>query len=746
MSNVSLEPLQVVELVQPRCALTYGSSPCTAEVGVTGNRKCFNTRKTCQDPDNYNPNPNLCANPGFEDGDTAWTKGTTWSILSDANARTGSWVARKTAAVGNRTSISGTAVACLPGERFTATCWLKSASATSDTCRIAFRWLNSSMAAVLVTAGTGVSLTTSYQQATVSGTAPAGSAFVRVEVAPPVANAHTIYLDDVELRGPSEIVWRFTRPVAALPSDWVSAAGNTIRTNPLPFLANVSTSPTRLNIGGGSTDSTPLGVRASVNVTLRDAPWDDSIEDKYLSERSYVPFRQGTFWSKWLARNPYHSRYTLRVLDGYRGQLPSEMQSRTYLVDRINGPDANGAVTITAKDPLRLADDKRTRFPPPSDIALVDAIDSTQTSGVEVSCAESELTADYGNTGSTRYLRFGDEILSYTGYTGGPDTFTLTGVTRAAVGTTGEEHDIADNGQRVGRYESMPVWEIAADLLLNYTALDPAFIDLEQWAEEGNAYLTPFSLTGTVAEPTAVSELLAELTEQCPFYIWWDERQQLIPLRVVRPPIGEAVKAINDNQHILAGSQQLREDPTQRISRIYLYFKQRDPTRPLNDVGNYRQVRLRIDADAESESEHGEVRVKQIFSRWLTSAGQAIHTTVRILARLRDQVQFLTFEVHAKDRDIKTADVVEVSTRVVVDDTGEVATGRWQVFECEEVMPGERIRYDCQRFTFAGRIMLWADEDAPDYIEASDDEKRDNGYFADEKGAMEDGDFGYQWV
>lgn len=42
-----------VEIELPVCTLTYGEAPCTAAIGVTGEKKCFNTRKTCQDINNY---------------------------------------------------------------------------------------------------------------------------------------------------------------------------------------------------------------------------------------------------------------------------------------------------------------------------------------------------------------------------------------------------------------------------------------------------------------------------------------------------------------------------------------------------------------------------------------------------------------------------------------------------------------------------------------------------------------------
>jgi hypothetical protein len=43
----------VVEVDVPICSLTYGVAPCTAELGVTGPAKCFNTLATCQDRENF---------------------------------------------------------------------------------------------------------------------------------------------------------------------------------------------------------------------------------------------------------------------------------------------------------------------------------------------------------------------------------------------------------------------------------------------------------------------------------------------------------------------------------------------------------------------------------------------------------------------------------------------------------------------------------------------------------------------
>ena len=51
------EKFWVIEIDLDYCDNTYGIAPCTAQVGVTGTQKCFNTAKTCQDRPNYIKSP-----------------------------------------------------------------------------------------------------------------------------------------------------------------------------------------------------------------------------------------------------------------------------------------------------------------------------------------------------------------------------------------------------------------------------------------------------------------------------------------------------------------------------------------------------------------------------------------------------------------------------------------------------------------------------------------------------------------
>ena len=85
----------------------------------------------------------------------------------------------------------------------------------------------------------------------------------------------------------------------------------------MPFLESIETTPTKINPGGGDSNASPFGERASVTITLNDAPHTDNLVDPYLSTRSYSPLARSTFWRKWLARNPYYSGRAIRIREGY---------------------------------------------------------------------------------------------------------------------------------------------------------------------------------------------------------------------------------------------------------------------------------------------------------------------------------------------------------------------------------------------------------------------------------------------
>src|SRR5690625_134268 len=513
----------------------------------------------------------------------------------------------------------------------------------------------------------------------------------------------------------------------------------------VPSIRRISTAPTVINPGGGGRRSGPLGQRASLSVTFQDHPSSDLLTDPYLDERGVDALRQGTFWTKWLARNPYYNNRIVRVYDGYVGDELAEMTSRTYLIDKIEGPNSRGEVTLHAKDVLRLADNDKALAPAPSLGALRVDYNKDATGNIEVVGA---TTADYPSSGTIRINR---EVFRYTGRSMSGNTLRFTGVTRATDGTERHDHKAGDRVQVCLRYNEVRVEELAREWLQDYAGVPSEYIPFAEWQAEADLWLDQFDFTGLITEPTGVTQLLGEICEQALFYIWWDERAQLIRMQAIAPRIYEDVEQIDDRRNIIADSIDLRDEPSSRVSQVWVFWGVRDAAARLNQDDNYTRLRVRADLDAEKPEQYDDSRVRKIYSRWIHTEGQAINLSTRILNKLRDNPRTMTLELDAKDRRFWTGDVIDVLTRNSVNFLGEPQADRWQILSAEEIEAGHRVKYvlDLYEFGVSGLHGRWMEVSAPNYEDATETERLAGAWWADADGRIPDGSEsadGYQWI
>lgn len=537
---------------------------------------------------------------------------------------------------------------------------------------------------------------------------------------------------DRERFSPEPLVLRFCKPGERLPDVYC-----------IPSVQSVSTAPTEINPGGGSQNSGPLGKRASIRVSFNDHPHSDNVVDPYVTERGYNPVERGTFWAKWIARNPYYNNRVLRVREGYVGQALTDMVTRTYLVDKIDGPDSRGRVQITAKDVLKLADNDRAQAPRPSAGELM--IDYGEDDTISFLRVTRALAAEYPAPGT---VRINGELMRYSGVSTISDSeIRLTGITRATDGSERDSHDAGDRVQVCLRYTNKRVDQLAYEWLTQFGEIPTAWINLAEWQAEASLWLQQFDLTGLITEPTGVTDLLSEITEQCLFFIWWDERAQKIRLQAIKPPVFQVVPKISDYANVIADSAQITQDPKGRVSQVWVFWGQRDPTEDLEKESNYRKVRIRADLEAEGAQQYGEQRIRKIYSRWLHSDAQAVNVTARLLSRYRSNPRYATISVDAKDRAMWTGDVVDMLHRGVVDDTGAPLETRYQILSAEETVPGHSVEYRLEVYEYSinFRIGLWTEASAPPYASASDTQKATGAWWADANGKV-GGDPGYNWT
>lgn len=503
----------------------------------------------------------------------------------------------------------------------------------------------------------------------------------------------------------------------------------------IPSLVSVSTSPAKINAAGANPDASGLGNRALVNVAFQDHQHTDRIVDPYLSDRTWDPLDadRGTFWTRWIARNKHRQNAVINIYEGYAGQTLAEMRKRTYFVQSVTPPTAGGRVQIQGKDIMTKLEERKSQAPLASPGLLFEDIDETATSLT----IAGGLIADYPIEQFVGTVRIGDEVITFTSRSITENGLVISGLTRGADNTTAQAHSSGDTVQRCRRYVDRGIAFVLLDLLANWGGIPLKHLDYAGWLAEVTDYLGLYRITTLITSPTAVVDLISELQISCRFYLWWDDRDAKIKMKAIRGVDVEPLTITAEN-HIIADSFSIQEQPRERISQIWFHFGQINPTRDLEDEANYR-VFIRANLASETPEEHGEPSIRKIYSRWLVSEALASSTASAIMVRYVDVPRQAKFRLDAKDRANWVTDSFYISHPTDVDQFGNRRLQQWTVISAHEVVPGEIVEYLCQDTTLNGQIYRVMADGSVDYNDLTAPPAFGATYIGNSNGFLSDG-------
>ncbi len=391
---------------------------------------------------------------------------------------------------------------------------------------------------------------------------------------------------------------------------------------------DVSMTPGSISLGEN------LGTRSSLTVTFSDHRWSDAGQgfDKYVAERPYDPFGQGTFWGKFRARQPSLRGRPIRLIRGFLGQTLAEMEPRHFIMESFDGPSRDGRYSITAKDALKMADGDRAQAPKLSNGFLVAPLSNSATTTTLSPAGIGNL--EYPASGLVAIG--GKEICSYTR---SGDVLTLT---RAQNNTEAVAHQAQDRVQVCLQYIGQDPAVIIRDLLVNFASVPASYIDLTAWQSETDSFLKRL-YSAVIAEPTSVNTLVAELIQQAALAVWWDDVSRKIRLQVLRA-ISTAAARFGDS-NVMTGSLRIAEQPDKRISQIWTYFGQINPLKKVDDADNYRSSALTV--HLERQTDYGTPAIKRIYARWIPAFGRqvALRANAIQLGRFLDAPRKFSFDV-----------------------------------------------------------------------------------------------------
>jgi hypothetical protein len=536
-----------------------------------------------------------------------------------------------------------------------------------------------------------------------------------------------------------QVRWLFTKPGMPVPRLTDLSDPDDILTNAYPVLRDISfTTKTKMNPGGSRDTESPFGVFGSFTARLTDFTVKDDVADPYAGERNI----SGSFWGLFRARlGEAYSQLEAYIYRGYRGQDLSTMQVMRYDVQSFDAKV--GECRIEGRDPTARTAGSKAQFPRASDLQLVAAIDAV-TTVIQVGGTEADLSAVFGNVAGRRAIRIGTELIEYTGHTALSGVYTLTGVVRGIGGTVAASHAQDDLCQRAGWYREIPLYLVGQDLMENHAGLN-GLVDAAAWAIEGGRYLPTLRVRETfVTSPVPVQDLMAEIMRDGMFSAWWDAIDGTIPLLAVRPPMG-AVPVLSDRAHIIAPGVDVGSNPDDRITRVVIYYNQVNPTTRLDEKTNYRNGRLRVIGGLESPNyADGTVRERAFYSRWISTNAQALLVGASLLRRFGETPKYATAILDAKDRGVRVGDVISLDTYSLVDAWGNKFLENWQVISRDEPIPGHNVQVVLQTSEQAGRFAIIMANDAPDYADATAEERLSGCWLADDlTGLMPNGDDPY---
>jgi len=502
----------------------------------------------------------------------------------------------------------------------------------------------------------------------------------------------------------------------------------------IPFLDNVKGDSGQLD------PENSLGKRGQITVNLMDAPHDDTEIDPYLDERSYSALERGTFWPRFRARFPF---YQGRKLEWYQGYYPfarANAKKRTYIIEDLKGWGRTKSITIIAKDPLKLADDKRAQWPRPSTGLLTSTLSAVATPTTMDITTGTATEYDLEDYETTAVVLIGSEIIPYTGTTVITGGVRLTGVgTRGTVGdyvTPVAAHDAGVAVQKCANFSAMKVPRVLQVLLEQGGNVPPSYIDYATWESEYDTWLAGFRVTRLICKPEGVTSIIKELIPQSNTWaLWWDNESAKIRYQVVRPlDYDELIETLSDDNHIIAGSLIAQDDSDRLLNQLLVQYGQIDPTKDAKEGTNYREGFVTLDVGSQSAREHGQVFSNTINGRWHGTGNRSelIAIADRLL-QARSAVPIrVEFDVDRKDDDAKTGQFVTLDTSAIVDMYGEPKPTIVRIIQQDA--GGDTVRYVARQELLAtgfARIAPDSYAEGYEYTTATAQEKLRYAFIAD---------------
>lgn len=479
-----------------------------------------------------------------------------------------------------------------------------------------------------------------------------------------------------------------------------------------------------------STDYLPTEIKDSltisgrVKIVIADEPDTDYGIDPYISTRTLPA--PGTYWKKFIARNPNYQGRPVRIYEGFLGLSRGEYQLRWQgLLDNITyNKDSINAECIDVLKPI-------------SDYTLPEAIEVAIRA--DITTANDELAVTNCSQLSTyTYFRLDDEVIQVNSYNSALDAVD---VTRGALNSEKDEHKAGSKLQAIWHrgpenpFDTMLF--ISSFCGLTSAISTASFAQAKAWPGDDK------DIEAYINEPTECDKMLFELADLTNCRIWYDERQKITCKRISANEPGRAFINITDSAHIIEDSASVDYRGQERISRYWMYWGL-SPIGSPEETTSYQYLTGAIDAEAESSVFYDRIVEQTFFNRWSHSSEGPGYTPAvaraksyvqRMLFNRRDPLPIISLKVEIKDSTIMKGDYVQINTDDIETITGAQSNNKYLV-TYRDVLPDGVISLKAQGLP-TRNIAVIGSSTMADWGSASTAEKI-YAYISDSSGYMTD--------
>jgi hypothetical protein len=424
-----------------------------------------------------------------------------------------------------------------------------------------------------------------------------------------------------------------------------------------PYISEIDYIPTEI--------ATNLTVKARVYAKMLDDEGTDTDIDPYILSRSSV---KGSFWKKFVARNPNYKGRKLEIYEGFLGDAISDYQQKFVGTIKNITIDTSG-VKLECDDTLYALEE--ITIPQKIDCKIVADLTATS-SPITLDAIDDNLDTDEG------YVKIEDEIIYYSGVNTTTHQIGTTSMTRGMFGTTAAVHSKDEKVTKVRYYTGNPIDILKNDMLTEDADISSVYIDSSAFSAAKTYPSTDINYTGVITEDSeaTLNDLVFEIADLLDCKIWVAEDLKITIKRNLPNEPDRVYGTITDDANVIIKSDGVDLNEESRKTRMVVYWN-KSALGAADEPDSYGRQTISINADAETE--YGDVQQMDVFCRWVSTQFLQLETaeqyiknqSARRLLRMHDAQPILKYNLEIKDSELKTGDFIKHSVDTLLDVNGD---------------------------------------------------------------------------